>query len=64
MHLYPINGHATKSARRRRRSPTASANFSTVIVCAWHDPAVDAERINGCGTITPPWPRIQNRVGT
>ena len=45
MHLYPING----ACHRVRSDETAfayrDANFATVIVAAWQDPAADSDRI-------------------
>ncbi len=45
MHLYPINGKCHDVGPDETAFAYREANFSTVILCAWQDPAVDAERI-------------------
>ena len=45
MHLYPINGACHDVGAEDTAFAYRKANFATVILCAWHDPAVDAERI-------------------
>jgi FAD/FMN-containing dehydrogenase len=45
MHLYPINGACHDVGPDETAFAYRNANFATVILCAWHDPAVDAERI-------------------
>ena len=45
MHLYPINGACHRVAADETAFAYRDANFATVILAAWHDPAVDAERI-------------------
>ena len=45
MHLYPINGACHEVGPQDTAFAYRDANFATVILCAWHDPAVDAERI-------------------
>ena len=64
MHLYPINGTCHDVGPEETAFAYREANFSTVILCAWQDPAVDAERIKWVKIITTPWPRFRNRVGT
>ncbi|MCE5291113.1 MAG: FAD-binding oxidoreductase [Nocardiaceae bacterium] len=44
MHLYPINGACHDVASGDTAFAYRDATFATVIVCAWQDPAVDAER--------------------
>ena len=45
MHLYPINGACHRVGADETAFAYRNATFSTVIVCAWQDPALDAERI-------------------
>ena len=45
MHLYPINGACHDVGPEDTAFAYRNANFATVILCAWHDPALDAERI-------------------
>jgi FAD/FMN-containing dehydrogenase len=45
MHLYPINGACHEVGPDETAFAYRNATFSTVIVCAWQDPAVDAQRI-------------------
>ena len=45
MHLYPINGACHRVGADQTAFAYRNATFSTVIVCAWQDPALDAERI-------------------
>jgi FAD/FMN-containing dehydrogenase len=45
MHLYPINGACHRVAADETAFAYRDATFATVIVCAWQDPAVDADRI-------------------
>jgi FAD/FMN-containing dehydrogenase len=45
MHLYPINGAVHDVASDATAFAYRDANFATVIVAAWQDPAVDKERI-------------------
>ncbi len=45
MHLYPINGACHQVDANETAFAYRDANFATVIVAAWQDPAVDAERI-------------------
>ncbi len=45
MHLYPINGACHQVDASETAFAYRDANFATVIVAAWQDPAVDAERI-------------------
>src|SRR5713101_1538339 len=45
MHLYPINGACHRVGADETAFAYRNATFSTVIMCAWQDPAVDAERI-------------------
>jgi len=45
MHLYPINGACHRVGADDTAFAYRNANFATVIVAAWQDPAVDAERI-------------------
>ena len=45
MHLYPINGKCHDVGPDETAFAYREANFSTVILCAWQDPAVDSERI-------------------
>jgi FAD/FMN-containing dehydrogenase len=45
MHLYPINGAAHRIGAEDTAFSYRDANFATVIVAAWQDPAVDRERI-------------------
>lgn len=45
MHLYPINGACHEIASDETAFAYRDANFATVIVAAWQDPGVDAERI-------------------
>jgi len=45
MHLYPINGASHRVGADDTAFSYRDANFATVIVCAWEDPANDAERI-------------------
>ena|ERR1700730_13981224 len=45
MHLYPINGAAHRIGADDTAFAYRDANFATVIVAAWQDPAVDRERI-------------------
>jgi FAD/FMN-containing dehydrogenase len=45
MHLYPINGACHRVAADETAFGYRHATFSTVIVCAWPDPTLDAERI-------------------
>ena len=45
MHLYPINGACHRVGADDTAFAYRHANFATVIVAAWQDPAVDQERI-------------------
>ncbi len=45
MHLYPINGACHRVGADETAFAFRHATFATVILCAWPDPAVDAERI-------------------
>ncbi len=45
MHLYPINGACHRVGADESAFAYRHANFATVILAAWQDPAVDAERI-------------------
>ncbi len=45
MHLYPINGACHRVGADETAFAFRHATFSTVIVCAWQDPAKDRERI-------------------
>jgi FAD/FMN-containing dehydrogenase len=45
MHLYPINGACHRVAADETAFAYRDANFATVILAAWSDPAVDQERI-------------------
>jgi FAD/FMN-containing dehydrogenase len=45
MHLYPINGAAHRVGPTDTAFAYRDATYATVIVCAWQDPSVDAERI-------------------
>jgi len=45
MHLYPINGVCHEVGADETAFAYRDANFATVIVAAWQDPKVDAERI-------------------
>ena len=45
MHLYPINGACHDVGAQDTAFAYRNANFAQVIVCAWHDPGVDAERM-------------------
>ena len=45
MHLYPINGACHRVGADETAFGYRHATYSTVIVCAWPDPALDAERI-------------------
>ena len=45
MHLYPINGACHRVGPTDTAFAYRDATYATVIVCAWEDPAVDAERI-------------------
>jgi FAD/FMN-containing dehydrogenase len=45
MHLYPINGACHRVGADETAFAYRNATYSTVIMCAWQDPAVDAERI-------------------
>jgi FAD/FMN-containing dehydrogenase len=45
MHLYPINGACHRVSADETAFAYRDATFATVIVAAWHDPAVDSERI-------------------
>ena len=45
MHLYPINGACHRVGADDTAFAYRDANFATVILAAWQDPAVDAERI-------------------
>jgi FAD/FMN-containing dehydrogenase len=45
MHLYPINGACHRIAAEDTAFAYRDANFATVILASWSDPAVDAERI-------------------
>ncbi len=45
MHLYPINGACHRVAADATAFAYRDANFATVILASWSDPAVDAERI-------------------
>ena len=45
MHLYPINGACHRVAAGETAFAHRDATFAAVIVAAWSDPAVDAERI-------------------
>jgi hypothetical protein len=44
MHMYPINGACHEVSAEDTAFGYRGSTFSTVIVCAWPDPAVDAER--------------------
>ena len=43
MHLYPINGACHRVAADETAFAYRDANFATVILAAWSDPAVDQE---------------------
>jgi FAD/FMN-containing dehydrogenase len=45
MHLYPINGACHRVGPDETAFAYRDATYATVIVCAWQDPANDAERI-------------------
>jgi FAD/FMN-containing dehydrogenase len=45
MHLYPVNGACHDVDASETAFAYRHANFATVILCAWHDPRADAERI-------------------
>jgi len=45
MHLYPINGACHRVTAEDTAFAFRDANFATVILASWSDPAVDAERI-------------------
>jgi UDP-N-acetylenolpyruvoylglucosamine reductase len=45
MHLYPINGACHRVASDETAFAYRDANFATVIVAAWQDPAADSDRI-------------------
>ncbi len=45
MHLYPINGACHRIGRDDTAFSYRDATFAEVIMCAWNDPAKDAERI-------------------
>jgi FAD/FMN-containing dehydrogenase len=45
MHLYPINGAVHRVGADDTAFAYRNATFAPVIVCAWQDPAKDAERI-------------------
>jgi hypothetical protein len=45
MHLYPINGACHRVEADETAFAHRDATFATVIVAAWQDPSVDAERI-------------------
>ena len=45
MHLYPINGACHRVGADETAFAYRDANFATVIVAAWQDPALDDERI-------------------
>jgi len=45
MHLYPINGAVHDVASDETAFAYRDANFATVIVAAWQDPAMDKDRI-------------------
>jgi FAD/FMN-containing dehydrogenase len=45
MHLYPVNGACHRIAAEDTAFAYRDANFATVILASWSDPAVDAERI-------------------
>jgi FAD/FMN-containing dehydrogenase len=45
MHLYPINGACHDVAPDETAFAYREASFATVILCAWSDPTVDADRI-------------------
>jgi hypothetical protein len=45
MHLYPINGTCHRVGADETAFAYRDATFATVIVAAWQDPAVGAERI-------------------
>jgi FAD/FMN-containing dehydrogenase len=45
MHLYPINGACHRVAADETAFAYRDATFAPVFVCAWQDPALDAERI-------------------
>jgi FAD/FMN-containing dehydrogenase len=45
MHLYPINGACHRVGADETAFAYRDANFATVILAAWNDPAVDQERI-------------------
>jgi len=45
MHLYPINGACHRVAADQTAFAYRHATFAQVIVAAWHDPAVDEQRV-------------------
>ncbi|MFD0361371.1 FAD-binding oxidoreductase [Nocardia sp. GCM10030253] len=45
MHMYPINGACHRVPAEDTAFAYRNATFATVILASWHDPAVDAERI-------------------
>jgi hypothetical protein len=45
MHLYPINGACHRVGAGESAFAFRDATFATVIVAAWQDPSVDAERV-------------------
>jgi FAD/FMN-containing dehydrogenase len=45
MHLYPINGACHRVGAEDTAFAYRDANFATVILASWSDPAVDGERI-------------------
>ncbi len=45
MHLYPVNGACHDVDASETAFAYRHANFATVILCAWHDPRADAERV-------------------
>ncbi len=45
MHLYPINGACHRVGSDETAFAYRDANFATVIVAAWQDPAADSDRI-------------------
>jgi FAD/FMN-containing dehydrogenase len=45
VHLYPVNGAVHDVPAGQTAFPFRDATFATVIVVAWSDPALDAERI-------------------
>lgn len=45
MHLYPINGACHDVGADDTAFAYRHADFATVILCAWQDPAVDGERV-------------------